>query len=328
MQRVVIILVSSVALLAFGAGCTKEGPSDSSLAIGYQAGVWDGDSKATVTDGGNISSRGDIQVYSYLMNGTEGVVTGNTFFNAELANSGGVWDSEPQRYWPSAAVGVSASKSLSFFAFQPSDASVTGFSGDSYLASSNSKPTFTYTTPAVSQQKDLIYAASEFNTYHGCTVNGQIDFNFNHALAKIGFFGKVVGSGSDIVLTSVKLTGVYPTARFDFGSGWSNYSGTRADYYALTTDDTPITLSFTDQNIMGADQYMFLIPQSLTGVGVEIVYTVDGGAPVTKQIPLSGSWSMGQGAALNLNYSAADARIDITLSIVSWTEMSINTTIN
>ena len=172
-MRKSLFIIGMVVWGVLAVGCSRDdGPESSGYGIGYSTGVWDDgeDTKAAVTTGENITGKGNIRVYSYIMNALAGSTAGSSYFSADLVYSGGAWNSTPVRYWPAATVGGSASKSLSFFACQPTDA-VQSWSDSGYQAGSDTKPGFSYTAPvSVSQQKDLLCAVSEFNTYESCDV--------------------------------------------------------------------------------------------------------------------------------------------------------------
>src|SRR5574344_1399465 len=149
MKKVFLLAATAILVLA---SCTKnqiiETPSDQKT-IGFSA-FTHLSTKALPIIGDNIKTEtADIKVYSYLMNGTTGATTPNTaFFDDVLDYTASAWQTDPVRYWPSTTVGTTPSKSLSFFAFYPSDAAVSNYAATNYLTSSDNKPSFTYTVPA------------------------------------------------------------------------------------------------------------------------------------------------------------------------------------
>lgn len=316
--------------LLFGS-CRKEMPEGTSAEINYVAYVWDESStKSTATTAANLDSKGKIRVFSYLMEGTAEGCGASLYFTDQMEYSSGTWNTNSLRYWPYSTVGANPQQSISFFAYHPAGEGL-GWSDGGFTAGTGN-PTFQYTTPAVESQSDIIVASSLCNTYDEGEVpdNNHIDLSFNHIFTKIGFFAKAGASPSapTVVLKSVKLTGVRPTSSYTFGEGWAAPSGDPVDYSALSSD---LTLSSIQQNLLGSGNYMFLIPQSLAGISMEVKYTIDGGAITTRTVSLAGSeaWTPGKGVTMDLSYNTgSDGSIAFTLNITPWINVNVNTNIN
>src|SRR5574344_277641 len=140
MKKVFLLAATAILVLA---SCTKnqiiETPSDQKT-IGFSAFTHLSTKALPITGTNIITETADIKVYSYLMNDTTGTTTTNTaFFDDVLDYTGSpaAWQTDPVRYWPSTTVGKAPSKSLSFFAFYPSDAVVSNYAADNYLTSSD-----------------------------------------------------------------------------------------------------------------------------------------------------------------------------------------------
>ena len=93
------------------------------------------------------------------------------------------WTYEPLKYWPN-----NTGDKVSFFAYAPYDAGTNSnftFNEDAGLPTLN----FTVNTD-VKRQQDLLWADPQMNltkaTDHA-SINGTVNFEFHHALAKIGF---------------------------------------------------------------------------------------------------------------------------------------------
>lgn len=330
MQNKVIITGTLILTLLFGS-CRKEVPEVSPVEINYVASVWDESStKATATTAANLDSKGKIRVFSYLMEGTAEGCRASLYFTDQMKYSSGAWNTNSLRYWPYSTVGASPQQSISFFAYHPADLEF-GWSDGGFTAGTGN-PTFRYTTPAVESQSDIIVASSLCRTYAegGALDNNQINLSFNHIFTKIGFFAKISTSPSapTVVLKSVKLKGVRPTSSYTFGEGWAAPEGDPVDYPALSSD---LTLSSIQHNLLGSGNYMFLIPQSLTDVSLEVKYTINGGEITTKTVSLADSeaWAPGKGVTMDLSYNTgSDGSIAFTLDITPWINVSVNTTIN
>src|SRR5574344_490906 len=245
------------------------------------------------------------------MNGTTGATTPNpAFFDEVLDYTASAWQTDPVRYWPSTTVGTTATKSLSFFAFYPSDTAVSNYAATNYLDSSANKPSFTYTVPAVANQKDLLVASKEHQTYTGCATHGRIDFQFAHALSQIAFSAKGKDGNLKYYVKEITIgnSDIKNVGTYTYGgsmvatAGTENYTYNPTSYPVITGTTSPTAaVAFTD-----GDPFLMLMPQTIA-LKVTVKYYVtdtetpannilgDSATPVTKTVTLTnGTWKGGK----------------------------------
>lgn len=338
MKKVFLLAATAILVLA---SCTKnqiiETPSDQKT-IGFSAFTHLSTKALPITGTNIITEAADIKVYSYLMNGTTGTTTTNTaFFNDVLNYTAPSWQTDPVRYWPSTTVGT-ATKSLSFFAFYPFDAAVSNYAADNYLSSSANKPSFTYTVPAVANQKDLLVASKEHQTYTGCATDGQIDFQFAHALSQIAFSAKGKEGNLKYYVKEITIgnSDIKNVGTYTYGgsmvataaAGTENYTYNPTSYPVITGTTTPTdAVAFTDGN-----PFLMLMPQTIA-LKVTVKYYVtdtetpannilgDSTTPVTKTVTLtSGTWEGGKKYTYILTLPSDTYPITYSVAVTNWSD--------
>ena len=145
-----------------------------------------------------------------------------------------------------------------------------------------------------SHQTDLLVAKNNvaFNDH-----SGKVPLTFDHACAAVEFYVCKTSGVADkqVVITSVTLSGVKDQGSYDYSSGWTLGESTAS--YLLTTGS--ITLTTEKQRLPCG--YLFLIPQTKTGLTLNVNYTVNTGEEQSHDFNLSGIWNAGYEYTVNIN---------------------------
>ena len=147
---------------------------------------------------------------------------------------------------------------ITFYAYHDSDTE-----GSSRLNGSSNPYLSVSVEENASTQHDVIVAMSKTFTYgeRGSTVN----LSFNHICSAVQFnICKTSGmSDYDITVKEVKLCNVIKTGDYYYKSGtWDLSSSTTTDYTLYSTDGFELTTA--SKELIAGDDYMFMIPQTLT----------------------------------------------------------------
>ena len=159
----------------------------------------------------------------------------------------------------------------------------------------------------VANQKDLLVATRSVSK-NGC--GGVVSLNFHHACAAVQFqicMTKTVSEKHNFVVKEVILKNVKNQGDYSYSEGWKDVkwsSSWEADeskrIYTLTSGDINLT---TDYQKLPCN-WLFLIPQTQSGLSLEVKYTVDNVADVkTKVINLDdqkGTWASGYEYTINI----------------------------
>lgn len=216
--------------------------------------------------------------YSEESEETKTVYGKNWFDNQKVTFSSGAWTYEPLKYWLPKG-------HIDFLAYAPHVDNTT---------LTDSKINFTVNS-VIKNQKDLLWAHAENQT----KANPVVTFNFNHALAKIGYTVKtnVVGEGTTIILNKITLAGsedgtsdapFYTSGTIDLSKAndasdlWTNQQGKQKFTWFDGTKLLTSTSAFNNSNISGNpansdENYLFVIPQDFTGADelyVVVEYTI------------------------------------------------------
>ena len=210
------------------------------------------------------------------------------------------WLYEHQLYWPD-----SDEDNITFFAYSPFVSSENGIT----IKETEGGVKLTYTVPSeCANQPDLMLATplKDLNRTH----DGAVNFDMQHALTCIGFSA----TGSYITIKSIKITNVCTT-----GDVYINPSTNELVWETGTTqgsfDAIPNSaeLTNTTQDIITANGYLMMIPQTLPDNAVLIITDSEG---EVKTFNLSGQvWKAGQRVKYNFNYTENPA--DITIDVLT-----------
>lgn len=234
------------------------------------------------------------------------------------------WPYTGPQYWPQG-------KKVSFFAYAPT-------TGVTYAAPAAAGwPGFTYTVAAEASQADLVVA--QRTSQDATSNNGSVALNFNHALSQILFSAKCANADFTAVVKTIELSGIQNAGTYTFATSategtaiegsWSGVKG--AEGYAYLTNGTAAIAKTTSDPIAGTNGALMLMPQTLTGAKLKVVYTVTIGSgdseqsfDVTKEnVELKGTWAPGMKYTYDLTLVSDAKQITLDPSVKPWTEGTI-----
>ena len=220
--------------------------------------------------------------YSEESEGTKTVYGANWFDNEKVTCPSSAWTYKPLKYWLPKG-------HIDFLAYAPH--------ADGKKLKNNTDNTaltcidFNVDND-IAKQKDLLWA----NATNKKKADKTVTFNFNHALAKIGYTVKtnVEGTGTTITLNKITLAGsedgtskdaFYASGTIDLSKAndasdlWTNQQGKQK----FTWFDGPkqlTTSAFNNSNISGNpansdENYLFVIPQNFESGHDELYVIVD-----------------------------------------------------
>lgn len=230
------------------------------------------------------------------------------------------WPYTGPQYWPQG-------KKVSFFAYAPT-------TGVTYAAPAAAGwPGFTYTVAAEASQADLVVA--QRTSQDATSNNGSVALNFNHALSQILFSSKCANADFTAVVKTIELSGIQNAGTYTFATSategtaiegsWSGVKG--AEGYAYLTNGTAAIAKTTSDPIAGTNGALMLMPQTLTGAKLKVVYTVTIGSgdseqsfDVTKEnVELTGTWAPGMKYTYDLTLVSDATAITIVPGVNTWT---------
>ena len=230
------------------------------------------------------------------------------------------WPYTGPQYWPQG-------KKVSFFAYAPT-------TGVTYAAPAAAGwPGFTYTVAAEASQADLVVA--QRTSQDATSNNGSVALNFNHALSQILFSAKCANADFTAVVKTIELSGIQNAGTYTFATSategtaiegsWSGVKG--AEGYAYLTNGTAAIAKTTSDPIAGTNGALMLMPQTLTGAKLKVVYTVTIGSgdseqsfDVTKEnVELTGTWAPGMKYTYDRTLVSDATAITIVPGVNTWT---------
>lgn len=266
------------------------------------------------------------------------------------------WSYSPLKYWP-----TTNDHKISFFAYAPY-ADGTIVKEDVADNSKAGAPTLTVTLPTdLTKMVDFV-AGVQMNKTH-TNDNAAVKFTLKHELTRVGIQAKVsenVWADGDknktkVVITDIQLDGLtggqfyqsgvytFPTSESAVGT-WSNLTA-RTEAFDLNTlqtkdkykvgtgyDKSGIILEGTTaKSLFTADQYLFLIPASTTGLTTENTVTItydivttdaalDGGCSVThavKTVKIPAN-TLKQGTAYTLTFTINVDEVKLDAAVSGW----------
>lgn len=230
------------------------------------------------------------------------------------------WPYTGPQYWPQG-------KKVSFFAYAPT-------TGVTYAAPAAAGwPGFTYTVAAEASQADLVVA--QRTSQDATSNNGSVALNFNHALSQILFSAKCANADFTAVVKTIELSGIQNAGTYTFATSATegtaiegSWSGVKdAEGYAYLTNGTAAIAKTTSDPIAGTNGALMLMPQTLTGAKLKVVYTVTIGSgdseqsfDVTKEnVELTGTWAPGMKYTYDLTLVSDATAITIVPGVNTWT---------
>lgn len=272
--------------------------------------------KAAETTTDNLTS---FQMEAYTTTAAYPGADAPTSFISSAVTTPSSWTYTGPQYWPQ-------SLKVSFFAYAPT-------TGVTYAAPAAAGwPSFTYTVAAEANQADLIVAQ---RTSQDATSNGgSVALTFNHALSQILFKAKCASADFTAVVKTIELSGIQNEGTYTFATSetegtaiegsWSGVKG--AEGYAYLTNGTAAITS-AGEAITGTNGALMLMPQTLTGAKLKVVYTVTIGSgdseqsfDVTKEnVELTGTWAPGMKYTYDLTLVSDATAITIVPGVNTWT---------
>ncbi len=264
--------------------------------------------------------------YSEESEGTKTVYGTNWFDNVKVTCPSSAWTYDPLKYWLPKG-------HIDFLAYAPHVDNTT---------LTDSKINFTVNS-VIKNQKDLLWAHAENQT----KANPVVTFNFNHALAKIGYTVKtnVVGEGTTITLNKITLAGsedgtsdapFYTSGTIDLSKAneapdlWTNQQGKQKFTWFDGTKQLT-TSAFNNSNISGNpansdENYLFVIPQNFESghdeLYVIVDYTINYNTGVQSTMKCTVTSKIGknflQGKAYMINLTVGLTPIQFKAEVAEW----------
>ena len=324
----------------------------------------------TVAD---LATAGGFGVFAYYTQNTayaSADVEPNFMWNQNVTStdSGANWTYAPVKYWPnndSNTTNGSATwtDKVSFFAYAPFAAvdaanKTTGSTGAAVgitkvtgnaTTRSTENPTITYvvaTNPA--ESVDFMYNDTDHIDMTKQGVTAKVDFNFKHALTRLGFtvegvFDETAPGSNDVdaqtkifikSLSVTKTGGVATGGTFDLKTKTWNPAGTTAPL-AVSAANVPDALksgagvTTTKVNLLNDGEYFMLLPDAAAAnYDINIVYDVvttdtwlkEGTSTVTNNITKKASIKLEQGKAYTIALQLGMTTVKIAASVTDWTD--------
>ena len=277
--------------------------------------------------------------YSSTAEGTPAY--GNSLFNNQQVTydkTKSKWTYSPLRFWPTQG-------HIDFLAYAPYDRQY-----DNIVTKDNQKLTFTVDSN-IENQKDLLYANAVGQTKDNISSAGnKVNFQFAHALSKLGYKVKLSGdysSNATFNLTKITLAGspdgttkaFYTSGKIDLSKTntasdlWSEYATDKQnfDWFSGTSTVTGTVLKHPNDNRAENEDYLFVIPQKFkTGTDklyVIVTYTItyknDTQNPITNTVykQLSNDFEQGKAYMINLTIGRP---IEFDADVTDWTTDGTN----
>lgn len=259
---------------------------------------------------GNYSSEGTTTAYGK-----------NWFDNEQVTYKTSAWTYDPLKYWLPKG-------HIDFLAYAPYDSQY----DNQQITKDNQKLDFTVSS-TITAQKDLLWA----NATNKTRTDKTVTFNFNHALAKIGYTVKTnvdAKGGTTITLNKITLAGsddgtkeaFYTSGTIDLSKAngvsdlWTNKSGKQN--FTWFNGNQLLTVSSVPNS-----NYLFVIPQDFSTTGTDqlyviVDYTINYNTGVTKTMTnnvcqkLDKNFKQGKAYTINLNIGLTP--IEFNAEVAEW----------
>lgn len=259
---------------------------------------------------GNYSSEGTTTVYGK-----------NWFDNEQVTYKTSAWTYDPVKYWLPKG-------HIDFLAYAPYDSQY----DNQQITKDNQKLDFTVSS-TITAQKDLLWA----NATNKTKTDKTVTFNFNHALAKIGYTVKTnvdAKGGTTITLTKITLAGsddgtkeaFYTSGTIDLSKAngasdlWTNQNGKQNFTWFNGTQQ------LTGSSVANSN-YLFVIPQDFSTTGTDqlyviVDYTINYNTGVTETMTNKVSQKLDkkfvQGKAYTINLNIGLTPIEFNAEVTDW----------
>ena len=287
--------------------------------------------RATTLDDAALKSEGFGVLAYYTQNSAwsaaASTATPNFMHNQKISwsTANSLWNYSPIKYWSN-----NTNDKVSFFAYAPFETSPTNGASKGIRLPANTAtgtPSINFSiNSSIANQVDLVYASAKDKNRE------VVDFQFKHALSRIGFSAKTAAAYSEeIKVTNISVSGkVYPSATFTFSDQSNNGSwGSHATTVnaGITYAPNNIALTTTAQQINAANQYIMIIPQNFAGtnkVTIGTTYTVNGALPgITSSEDIDFNFEQGKAYNITLNISVDKITIDIVVAPWQFTKTTL-----
>ena len=259
---------------------------------------------------GNYSSEGTTTAYGK-----------NWFDNEQVTYKTSAWTYDPVKYWLPKG-------HIDFLAYAPYDSQY----DNQQITKDNQKLDFTVSS-TITAQKDLLWA----NATNKTKTDKTVTFNFNHALAKIGYTVKTnvdAKGGTTITLTKITLAGsddgtkeaFYTSGTIDLSKAngasdlWTNQNGKQNFTWFKGTQQ------LTGSSVANSN-YLFVIPQDFSTTGTDqlyviVDYTINYNTGVTETMTNKVSRKLDkkfvQGKAYTINLNIGLTPIEFNAEVAEW----------
>ena len=248
----------------------------------------------------NLRSMSVFASYTGTSDWVEGTHKPNFMYNQKVTRTGSnaPWTYTPMKYWPN-----TQGEKISFFAFAPALADVSGLSMAS-SATSTGYPKLKYVVPAAAaNQTDLLAAMPLANQTQS---TAPLSFQMKHVMTRIQVSAKCT---EQIEIRNVQLNDAHSEAILNFtanGSHWSNLTNKGVDFKHTATTTVPA-------NTTTPVAEFFMLPAKNESITVTFAFA---GKEETKTATLPTiQWTQGKSIAYMLNIEVGS---EITLSVKGW----------
>lgn len=217
----------------------------------------------------NLTEMGVFAYFTSTGNFSNGSSTPNHLYNQSVKKAGGIWTYSPIRYWP-----ANANEKVSFFAYAPHTAAVSGNANDKIRIAKPTafnapgRPVISYSAPK--GELDLLLSTGVTD----CTnTHDPVQFTMKHAMTKVVF--KVQLNDGD----SKTITGISTecASSADFSINDANTAVT-AENIGTSKSTCTATVSITADGTVKTVKEFFLIPSHPNDTKVTLTYTDSDGS--------------------------------------------------
>ena len=286
MKKLLLMLLSAITVVACGSG---DDDSTTPAPIPSLGGVGEGVQSQrllTVEIGGQPMQEEDAA--APFFNRTAAATTTETLSAFTMHYLNDEWSKEFTKTgseWSTASWPIPGEEKIDVYA--NNEGTYIYNSGNPYVSFTALEDAFNTKDFLVAEHKNIAYSDE----------GGKVSLSFRHACAAVQFqiWKTQTQASHNFVVTSAKLLNVDKHGDYYYTDGWKNVD-TPTDY---TLNNSSITLT-TDYQLLPC-QWLFVVPQSKSGITLELKYTVDGGEEKTKNIPLgTDSWAAGYRYTVNI----------------------------
>lgn len=237
-MRPIHLLLASAAIAAVLSSCAEDEPVsvNTGRPINFRPAI---STRATETTNANISA---IKVAAFMGDAT--------YFDALDFTKGddSYFTSTPTYNWPG------DDTELSFFAYAPTTM-------EGVTLTSDTKDLKAY-TPAQNIADQVDFITSSATGKRSANEASGVELTFNHQLSQIEIHAKAANEAYTFKISGIRIGEPVASGDFDFTTSTWTPATTKAIYEE--TYDTPVTLTASAANVMGAEGNAMLIPQQLT----------------------------------------------------------------